>query len=724
MRTASRFTAISNRLQAGWLLLLPVLFLIPSLGSYWLAPNSQYSDLLIAHLPNAITLRDAILHYHQVPLWSSAILSGYPFAADPLSGLWYPPGYLAVIIPPPWGFNLSLLLHLVAGGLGLALFLRQEGISQIVAMTAGVQFIALPKTMAHIGAGHITLVYAVCWTPWLLWSEVRARGGRSSRGLSVPLGVVLGLIALADIRWIVPSGLLWLAYKAYRWMAPRHDPATGTGLPGPDRRWQKLVLSIAPEGGLALLIAAPLLLPLLQYTGLSTRAQMTAADALTYSLPPGRLLGLFFPTFGGSAEWVLYLGGGGAALLIYCLANPRLRRMTAFWWVVLAASLLLSLGGYLPGLRLVFSLPGLNLLRVPSRFLFLTGLSAVLISARAIEDLLQKADGDRAAGKEAGGLVVLVTGAFFLFLGAGLYFITRAWSFLWGGLAVFTGVLLVLSLNRRVFKPRTWIWIFLAFALVDLSVVNRMDLRFAAQPPVPPGFGQVEAQISKDVDAYRIYSPSYSVPQELAAADGLQLADGIDPLRLKSYDAFMQEATGVPEIGYSVTMPPFASAMPSTDNRDYRMDLKQLGLLNVKYVISAFDLPEPGLTLLGNFEGTRLYQNEYARPRAWVAPSAERYGTTASQIESLAWTPNRITIQASGPGFLVLSEISYPGWEVKIDGSPAAMTTAGEILRGVELPGGSHRVIFEYRPAWLLPAALLAGAGWLIGLLRIAIYYR
>ena len=60
--------------------------------------------------------------------------------------------------------------------------------------------------------------------------------------------------------------------------------------------------------------------------------------------------------------------------------------------------------------------------------------------------------------------------------------------------------------------------------------------------------------------------------------------------------------------------------------------------------------------------------------------------------------PNRITLKANGPGLLTLSEITYPGWRVVVDGQEAEMKTIAGILRGVELLEGEHQVEFIFRP--------------------------
>ena len=79
------------------LLALPLVLLLPSLNAFPYPPASEaaYSDLVLTHYPNAVTLRRALITQHSLPLWSPNILSGHPFAANPLAGVWYPPGWLA-----------------------------------------------------------------------------------------------------------------------------------------------------------------------------------------------------------------------------------------------------------------------------------------------------------------------------------------------------------------------------------------------------------------------------------------------------------------------------------------------------------------------------------------------------------------------------------------------------------------------------------------------------
>ena len=203
------------------LLLLPAL-LLPVINAYPYPPTgSDYSDITITHEPYTVFLRQALVEDHQIPLWNPNILSGAPFFANPLSGLYYPPSWLALLLPLPLGFNLLVLAHLLWGGVGLYLLLREEGLVQEAAILGSLAFAALPKLFAHYGAGHLTLLYAVPWTPWILWAEARSQSGRLKSRWAQP-GLFLAITFLADVRWSLLAGLLWLGFAIKKRVAWTH----------------------------------------------------------------------------------------------------------------------------------------------------------------------------------------------------------------------------------------------------------------------------------------------------------------------------------------------------------------------------------------------------------------------------------------------------------------------------------------------------------------------
>ena len=251
--------------------------------------------------------------------------------------------------------------------------------------------------------------------------------------------------------------------------------------------------------------------------------------------------------------------------------------------------------------------------------------------------------------------------------------------------------------------------VIILFLLIDLGCVSYAGWQFRSPQSVRSEGRAVAELILQDDDIYRVYSPSYSIPQLAAADAGLQLADGVDPLQLKQYAEFMSTASGVPQTGYSVTIPPFTSGNPRLDNQDYSPDSYLLGLLNVKYIVAEYELVSDSLKLVDRIENTRIYRNQEYRPRAWTQQGLSLFSAGIQPVDIVWQNANRIELTAAGPGTLVLSEIEFPGWKVKVDGQWGEILTIGNLLRGVNLPPGIHTVSFIYRPTLMYVGMFLSG---------------
>ncbi|MFX0195870.1 MAG: YfhO family protein, partial [Candidatus Hodarchaeota archaeon] len=79
--------------------------------------------------------------------------------------------------------------------------------------------------------------------------------------------------------------------------------------------------------------------------------------------------------------------------------------------------------------------------------------------------------------------------------------------------------------------------------------------------------------------------------------------------------------------------------------------------------------------------------------------------------EIRTYSPNEIIISTTltHPGFLVLSENYYPGWNAYVDGVQHEVLKAYHTLRAVYLEAGSHEVRFTYEPAILRKGAWITG---------------
>jgi hypothetical protein len=293
-------------------------------------------------------------------------------------------------------------------------------------------------------------------------------------------------------------------------------------------------------------------------------------------------------------------------------------------------------------------------------------------------------------------------------------------SFLWGTVAAFiVFIWFILGWILKSERARLyWKIGLILLTLIDLVAIDHSLIVFKPAEKVYAEAEEIADWLGNQPGLFRVYSPSYSMPQQVAARNRLQLADGISPLQLEIYSNYMEKATGVPRTGYSVTQPPFRNGDPDHDNQYFMPDARLLGYLNVGFVISAFPLQDDGLVPVAKFDSVTVYKNDFRQPRAWIQSNSDFSSDVVAPVTSLVWRPNEILVDATGPGFLVLSEVIYPGWVAEIDGKPAKIDLIGGLLRGVQLPLGNHRITFNFRPITFYSGLVLCALGLGLGFAR------
>ncbi len=683
------------------LMLVPLFFLfvcaiwlvkiVPRPGDLLVWRGAEYSDILVSHWPNAYFLRRSLQTWKQIPLWNPMILSGMPFAADPLSGLWYPPNWLAAVLPIQFAFNLLFWVHLAWTGWGMYSWLRSLGFGKAGALIAGLAWCGAPKWFAHIGLGHLGFVCAVSWTPWVLLLLRKALNTERSGerrwlrwgGLT---GVAFGLSFLADPRWFVPLTLLCLAYAIHCILAGRSSEA----------RFNTSIGLLLRTGSLSAVIAAGsaavLILPMGELVVNSTRSLLTIRDMTTMSMPYSHLLGILVPFF-DQPEWLAYAGIGVLQLALVALIAERTN--ARFWGGVVIASWLLALGNHFPLYPfLVRIVPGMKLLRVPPRFLFAASFGLAILAGIGVEQLVLASW--RTKDLPAIRFASLALSALVASFGAGLWLATQ------DGLGILLGVGLIavlaflwvnISVKNRL--PRhSFVFVWMLLIAADYCIVGFHA--FEVQPMAEKlSERSGVARLVANFQGERIFSPSYSIPQQTAASFDIELADGVNPLQLIRYQEFLASAVGFSPREYAVSLPPFPTGDPGQIRRP-DLNLEKLGFLNVVSIVSDFPIDAEDAPLEAVVDGVYIYRNEMAKPRAWMISGDAAVDSGA--IEITTWTPNRIQLDVTGPGRLILSEVDYPGWHVEVDGIPGEIQRVYGLLRSVDVPQGRHEVDFSFEP--------------------------
>ena len=164
-------------------------------------------------------------------------------------------------------------------------------------------------------------------------------------------------------------------------------------------------------------------------------------------------------------------------------------------------------------------------------------------------------------------------------------------------------------------------------------------------------------------------------------------------------------------------------------------DFDQAGLADLRLGHKKDFDPQPWeeVTRAGNW----LYRNPEALPRLFVAKAARTAGDErtldalakgevdprrivvindrgpvpgakaepgrrlAGEVRGFAYWSQRVDakVEMWTPGWLVLSDLYFPGWRATVDGQPERIRRADYLLRALPLAAGTHRVVFTYEPA-------------------------
>jgi hypothetical protein len=573
-------------------------------GALPYVPNVPFSDAVITHWPSAVYLRESALQRRAFPVWRETIMAGQPFAANPLNKTAYPLQWLVLLVPPALHLDLMAALHLLIAGGGMWRWARALGLCDEAAGLSALAYTLTPRLVGHLGAGHLDILYAMAWWPWLMWS-IRHGITHPARPLATALRTALlaALVFLADIR----LSLFALSIAAVYEIAGIVQT----------RQWKQIywrLLIIVPF----FLLTASVLAPLLAWQPYLSRADLTPEEAGVFSLEWGNLVGLILPAHEGNFETLTYLGLPVMALAATAvIAEPRKH---AFWLAlaIFAGLYALGINGVLWRVLVTIE-PSLLWFRVPSRAWLAVGLIASLLAGYGLQYLIfvserisrreQIISLARARLAVVGGLAAALTCGSYTFLALD-WPRTAAVSVLVGGGVL--GAVLLLALGGRL-RPQALALALLVLTFVDLTWTGRNWLEWRAEDrwllPYQPLAERLLAEQPE-----RIYSPTYSVEQQVAEAYDLRLFGGVDPFQLAGIVRAIEQGSGVENQGYSVVLPPLTGIESDEEisqaNRTARPNTQVLAEWDVSHVVSSHPIEHERLELLDTVNGVYLYANQ------------------------------------------------------------------------------------------------------------------
>jgi hypothetical protein len=458
----------------------------------------------------------------------------------------------------------------------------------------------------------------------------------------------------------------------------------------------------------------------------------------------------------------IYAYAGLLPLLLVPVALLRCRAARPYGLLALVA-LLVMLGGNTPLYRLLYALPGGELLRAPARAGLVLDLALALLAAFGLDALRDAASNAARRRRRLAGL--LAPGAV-LALGAvvGLVIAARAGHVLPAagrGLALAAAIRLALALALGVgaciaaARDRRLAFLLPALALLDLFSANGALLR----PTDPARYFSVAAlrALPPDGTRYRLLARDDAVPVGLGMVTR-RIYDAQDTAPLALADFWrLSHPSLVKRAGGSVV----------ATGRDVIRDVDPffLRLFGVRTVLSIVPLHSRALSPRGTVTLVRwsvpggatwnvvvwratslIYRDAAALPRFFVVPRAVYTRDAAAALDMLqrgavdparagvlspappaprgplkalqrSWASwlgdaedNSMSVQAKGGrrgGYLVIDDGWFPGWTATVDGRQTPVLRADYLLRAVRLPPGRQLVHLVYAPLTYLLGATI-----------------
>jgi len=744
-------------LPVGLLIICVLLFFIDIVFSC----KSLYgSDFVFYFHPVKKFVRQYLLTEGSLPFWNPYQFSGVPIIANIQASMFYPPGFLYYLVSPELAYGYSTILHCMLGSVFMYGFMRTLSVSPAGSFISAAIFTFNGYFMGHLYAGHLSFVQSYVWIPLIFRFLYRfVQTGRFKD--AVIAGLVLGIqilggfpqiafyAILGTLVFVLFHGVILLRSRLYR-----------------DASRLALGLVVILCAGFAL--ASIEILPTMEFTGLSTRAGGVSYDFATYdSLHPKELLSFLIPDIFGnvvdetywrtSEGWHFWETCGYVGILplflIFTKTESRsIRRLRGFFMMLIVLSLLLAFGRHNPLYPIIYKLPGFNSFRIPAQIIFLYVFGFAVVSGmgmhRMQEDEWQFNRGFVPFFALIGILLLflLLSLSFFPYYFffhlfryfaegpikeatmAGLY--ERISISLDKGALLFLGAsLLVVIRKSNRLSPRAFSILASAIVMLDLYLFGAQFIK-PHEFVTPPTKQNIVAQLSRDSAQGRVVTMS----EPFKANDGLQYRFpsilGYDPLILRRYLHYIQSSQNYPICDHVVSLAwindPGAKLLKMLGVRQMVLDGQVTDLDNVvpyvHLVNDAVIMPSDKILPFmrsDEFDPQRMvvFEPEY-RSNIISGNESETFRGSCSIVE-YGSENIRINTSSNQPGYLVLSEVFYPGWKATVDGKRVEVLCGNYLFRVISLDKGEHEVrlyfvSWPFRIGALVSLLTLAGSLWFI----------
>lgn len=668
-----------------------------------------------------------ILNGHEIPLWNPYVFSGTPLIGNPQAQLFSPFVWPFILSSSPLLFGWVSILDVFLLGLFTFLFARSIHMSPYASLFSAITFMFSATVILRIYAGHLPIIEALVWFPLiLLFFE---RSFTNNKILSGTLaGIAMALMVFGGGLQIA----LYATFLSYTYLIIR--TFCFTSLPSFREKLRHFAFVGLISLFIFLVLSAVQVMPILEYSQFSNRAEGIGYEFSTWlSFPPENIVTVVLPDYFGNPlgpltlplispfisywELALYLGIIPLILVVIAVIFRPNRYEGLFLFFALFA-LLFSMGAYVPLYRFFYDfIPGFSAFRIPSRMLFAFTFSLSIVAGFGIDAIL-----NRESSKEnrfisffntltvrKTCIVLLVISALVLGLAgftgtlSPVYYTFSVIG--WCSCAAVFCIVPSLLQGTPLHSSRVNIVkiLLICILITDLFLFGMrfVDTKSPQEVYQTPEYMQV---IANETDKFfRVYDETDYLNQRpyIAYRNNISLISGYDPIYLKEYQVYFIRSQQQDYSGYNI----WVQGSVITDFNIMRS-------LNVRYIVTNrkydSDLNVQGLNHVFNSTEVQVYRINSTLPRAYVIPVTEFTNNTPIEFRSAEikhYSPNTIIVDTNTttPGYLILSEIWYPGWSAQDNGKSVVIERYQNVFRAVPIDPGIHRISFSYFPAIHLP---------------------
>ncbi len=711
--------------------------------------NPLLSDPARQFYPWAVFAHHAV-HAGVFPAWNPYVLDGTPFFANAQTALLSPFTLPLLVLPVGLGLGVSGALKLWVAAFGMYLLVRELRLGFWPAVVAGLSFSLCAFNVVWLSHPHTNVAVLLPAVVWRAERTLRERRAGAVLALSV---VVAATVAGGHPGTIVHVMAALAIYVIVRLAASAPLP----------RRERLHRLGLVMVGtALGVLLLAVVLLPAAKLvphsTALATRlgggGWIENSGLRTLLFPdwwgrPSGINQLALPNFN---ERTLYIGTVALVFAVVGLTGGEWRRKLPF--------LAIAAFGFLVAFRtplrtIVIELPGFDRVN-DARIHLLLGFGLTVLAAFGVQALIERPSAvRRAVATLAGGVAIAVlatislkptwldlkvtlkhfrTGADFPQLPRTVPLTSIGWFLL-----VAAGVLAVVLLARRTGRMKL-----AAAALAGLAAFDMVHFAGRYQPVIPARYAEpprtpLIAFLVRNRRNGRMVGLGATLAADWPMTYGLRDVRGDDPPDpdLRYFRLWLVANPTQSYYSADLYLPQLTPA-----------GLKVLSLLGARYIAAPRGSPPPASMrdLSPAYRGGDgiVWENLSAAPRAFVArsitpvagereliativrpdfdprhsvvlergqlrrvgPLSGASGTAAVRSERNATVTLRARMASAG--LVVLSDRWTKGWTVQVDGHAAPSLRVNDVMRGVRVPAGSHRITWRYRAPGLILGAVLS----------------